>query len=343
MLQQTQVATVLPYYQRFIKAFPTVQTLARAPLQKVLKLWEGLGYYARARNLHKAARRVVRDWNGRLPSEIDLLQTLPGIGRSTAGAIASLAFGRRAPILDGNLRRVFARIQAIQTPINAPSVLKHLWGFSERILPRQNVDDFNQALMDLGATLCTPKKPSCVLCPVQDFCQAFRLGIQTEIPLSQQRKPLSRRHTAVAIVVRGNQVLITKRAERGLLGGLWGFPEVPISHANDFLWIKRRMKDLWGLEVKITLALEALDHTFTHLRMTYHPFLCHYVSGIPNHTPTCRWVLPDDFANYPFSSATHGILSQLPGLVNSYSESTEPILVAAEGSPWSSADSAKTD
>ncbi len=338
MLQQTQVATVLAYYQRFIKAFPTVQALARAPLQKVLKLWEGLGYYARARNLHKAARRVVRDWNGKFPSDLDRLQMLPGVGRSTAGAIASLAFGKQAPILDGNLRRVFVRILAIQTPINAPSVLKQLWGYSERILPRQNVADFNQALMDLGATICTPKKPSCVLCPVQDFCQAFRLGIQTEIPVSQQRKPLSHRHTAVAIVVRGNQVLITKRAERGLLGGLWGLPELPIPHASDFLWIKRRMQDLWGLEVKITLALEALDHTFTHLRMTYHPFLCHYVSGIPNHTSTCRWVFPDELADYPFSSATHRILSKLPGLVNSYPESPEPILVAAESRSWTSAD-----
>jgi len=340
MLQQTQVATVLPYYRRFIKVLPTVQALARAPLQRVLKLWEGLGYYARARNLHRAARQVVKEWKGKLSPDLTLLQRLPGVGRSTAGAIASFAFGKRAPILDGNLRRVFSRLLAIETSGKGHAVQQHLWDFSERILPRDNVAELNQALMDLGATICTPKKPSCLLCPVRDVCHAFRLGIQERIPLTTRRKALPHYHMAVAIIQRGQQVLIVKRAEKGLLGGLWGLAEVPIAHPpianpNDIQETKQALMDLWGIDVKMAQIMRPVDHTFTHLRMTYHPIVCHYISGSPQRTTICRWVSFQQLSDFPFPAAILKILrswgSSLTRLREaSYPEFIEPASLAAE-------------
>jgi A/G-specific adenine glycosylase len=340
MLQQTQVATVLPYYRRFIKVLPTVQALARTPLQRVLKLWEGLGYYARARNLHRAARQVVKEWKGKLPSDPALLQTLPGVGRSTAGAIASFAFGKRAPILDGNLRRVFSRLLAIETSGKDPAVQQHLWDFSERILPRDNGAELNQALMDLGATLCTPRKPSCLLCPVREVCHGFRLGIQERIPLTTRRKALPHHHRVAAIIQRGQQVLIVKRAERGLLGGLWGLAEAPVARppvarSDDIHEAERALMDLWGIEVKMAQIMRPVDHTFTHLRITYYPIVCHYVSGSPQRTTVCRWVSSGQLSDFPFPAAILKILrSWESGLTRlreaSYPEFIEPASLAAE-------------
>ena len=330
MLQQTQVATVLPYYQRFVKALPTVETLAHAPLQRVLKLWEGLGYYARARNLHRAAQQIIKRWNGKLPSDPAQLQTLPGVGRSTAGAIASLAFGKRAPILDGNLRRLFTRILAIESPLDSPSVQQQLWAFSERILPREEVARFNQALMDLGATICTPRQPDCLLCPVRDLCRAFHLGIQGIIPTGTHRKELPHRHMVVAIILRDGRLLITKRAEEGLLGGLWGLPEVPFSNRSSHPQIKQELLDLWGVGVNNIQSLESLDHSFTHFRMTYHPMLCHYVSGMLGGAVVFRWVSPQELSEFPFSSAMRKILTRLPSFEISYQELAEQHSLAAE-------------
>ena len=344
MLQQTQVATVLPYYRRFIKALPTAQALARAPLQRVLKLWEGLGYYARARNLRRAAQQVVKEWKGKFPPDPVLLQTLPGVGRSTAGAIVSLAFGKRAPILDGNLRRVFSRLLAIEAPVGSHAVQQQLWGFSERSLPRDHVAEMNQALMDLGATICTPKKPSCLICPVRDLCQAFRLGIQERIPLTTRRKAPTHRHMISAIILRGHQVLIIKRAEQGLLGGLWGFPEIPIVDPNDIHQSSQALLDLWGIEVKINQIMQPVDHTFTHLRMTYHPVVYHYISGTPQRGTICRWALFQELPDFPFPAATLKIFRSLEAVLPktsgnktpsrfreaSYPEIIEPVSLAAE-------------
>ncbi len=178
MLQQTQVTTVISYYGEFLRVFPSVKALARAPLQKVLKQWEGLGYYARARNLHRTAQIITNEWNGKFPADPGRLEMLPGIGRSTAGAIASLAFGRPAAILDGNLKRLFARLLCLRDSPKTPDALKKLWAFSERVLPRTDPGDFNQALMDLGATVCTLKRPSCGFCPLAEFCGASHAGLQ---------------------------------------------------------------------------------------------------------------------------------------------------------------------
>jgi A/G-specific adenine glycosylase len=312
LLQQTQVATVLPYFHRFTKRFPTVQALAQAKLQDVLKSWEGLGYYARARNLHRAAREVIRRWNGKIPSDPALLQSLPGVGRSTAGAISSLAFARQAAILDGNLRRVFARLLAIETPLNNPSIQQRLWNFSERILPRNGVAAFNQALMDLGATVCTPKKPACLRCPVESLCLASRKGIQQYIPARVRKKTLPHHHLVTPIIFRAKRILVVKREAKGLLGGLWGLPEVCIKNPSTPPQIRQALLDRFGLHVTMGQRMKCYDHTFSHFRMTYHPYLCQYVSGSPAREMATRWILPQALSELPFSSAMHRILAQLP-------------------------------
>src|SRR5437773_1381114 len=188
MLQQTQVETVLPYYERFLARFPNVEALANAKLDDVLKAWEGLGYYARARNMHKGAQYVVEMNGGELPGDVDSLRKIPGIGRYTAGAIASIAFGQDEPALDGNIRRVIARVCAVREDVHAPAVQEQLWSYAREVLPHGQAGDFNQALMDLGATICVARRPRCLLCPISAECQAYHHGWQDEIPLKVARE-----------------------------------------------------------------------------------------------------------------------------------------------------------
>lgn len=330
MLQQTQVSTVIPYYERFVDAFPTAQALARAPLHEVLKKWEGLGYYARARNLHRAAREVADRWGGEVPSELHLLQKLPGVGRSTAGAIASLAYGKRAPILDGNVKRVLARWLAVEAPLSDSSVLRRLWSHSEAILPHRQPDLFNQALMDLGATVCTPRRPSCPVCPLKDSCRAFNQGRAEELPIVLKRNPPARRHMGVAVIQKGKRLLLIRRPEQGLLGGLWGLPEVPLHAGRDPDRMEKGLFEQWGMRIRIVRPLEAVQHAFTHLRMTYHPFLCRHVSGSPDAEKVHRWVPRERLSDYPFSAATSRILNRLPALLYPEPDSLQDLPRAAE-------------
>jgi A/G-specific adenine glycosylase len=221
MLQQTRVDVVLDYYNRWIHAFPTVESLARAPFSRVLKLWEGLGYYTRARNLHKAAKLTTHQ---SVPTTAEEWQRLPGIGRYTAGAIASIAFGERAPLVDGNVARIFARVFGIRANVRKPPTQKRLWQIAEELLPATNVGDFNQALMELGALVCTPANPRCEVCPVRRVCVGFAHGQQNVIP---NRGPRRRRQAVthdVLLVRRDGQVLLRQRPETGLLAGLWELP-----------------------------------------------------------------------------------------------------------------------
>jgi A/G-specific adenine glycosylase len=332
MLQQTQVTSVIPYYERFLAAFPSVASLAKAPLKKVLKLWEGAGYYARARNLHKAAQMVMKELDGKIPSDPDLLRTLPGIGRSTAGAISSLAFGRRAPILDGNVRRVLCRLFGIRENPRKPAVEKDLWKLSEACLPSHSVDHFNQALMDLGATVCTPTKPSCLLCPVRGSCQAFRLGIQEKIPVKMQRPPLPHHQIAVAVVFRGDKLLIGQRPTDGLLGGLWGLPEVRTKNDSTASEeICRIFENETGLKLQALKILEPVIHTFTHLRMTFYPVLYRYQVGQLKEDQPWRWTGRSSLSGYPISVATRKILDQVSLADYIGHNIQESIPVAAEG------------
>ena len=224
MLQQTQVATVIPYFRRFTEHFPTVEALAAAPLDDVLKLWEGLGYYARARNLHRAARQVVAEFDGYLPDTVEELSKLPGIGRYTAGAIASIAFGRDAPVVDGNVKRVLCRVYAIRGDARQPAIQKKLWSLAAANLPKGKAGRWNEAMMELGATVCLPRSPRCDKCPLAGVCRARALGIQEKLPTKAAKKRLPHYDVTAAVIRKRGRVLIAQRPVGGMLGGLWEFP-----------------------------------------------------------------------------------------------------------------------
>ena len=264
MLQQTQVATVIPYYQRFMERFPTVSDLARAPVDEVLHLWTGLGYYARARNLHKAAQCVVADFGGIFPTNPEQLETLPGIGRSTAGAIASIAGGHRAAILDGNVKRVLTRFAAIEGWSGTTSVQRELWSLAESLTPSERVGDYTQAMMDLGATLCTRGKPECERCPLNERCQALAQDRVKELPHPRPKKVLPEKQTLMLIVRRGSEVLLQQRPPTGIWGGLYSFPETP------------DLRDLpqgWQLNTDRLKPLAPVRHTFSHYHLDITPIL----------------------------------------------------------------------
>jgi A/G-specific adenine glycosylase len=226
MLQQTQVSTVIPYFQRFMARFPDVATLAGAPEDDVLHLWTGLGYYARARNLQAAARIVVQQHRGELPADVETLCTLPGIGRSTAGAICSIAHGQRSPILDGNVKRVLARCFAVAGAANASSTLRELWTLAEALTPAERSATYTQAIMDLGATVCTRSRPACTLCPMHIDCLALRSGNPTAFPARKARRSVPERRCQMLVIRnRAGEFLLEKRPSPGIWGGLWSFPE----------------------------------------------------------------------------------------------------------------------
>ena len=223
MLQQTQVATVIPYFHRFLERFPTLKALADAPQQDVLRLWQGLGYYSRARNLQAAARMIVNDLKGQMPSTVDGLLNLPGVGRYTAGAIASIAFNRRALILDGNVQRVLCRLDAVMRDPRERETNKHLWNRAEEILPTKRIGDFNSALMELGAMICTPRNPQCLLCPVREHCDAFAAGVQERIPVAKKSTPTPLVHRRTYCIHHKNHWLIEQRPAKGRWAAMWQF------------------------------------------------------------------------------------------------------------------------
>lgn len=224
MLQQTQVATVIAYFQRFIGEFPTVHALARADEQQVLRQWQGLGYYRRARNLHAAAKMIVAEFDGKVPRDVDLLLQLPGVGRYTAGAIASIAYDTPAPIVDGNVDRVLARLLNLREPVDQPSVKKHIWALAEQLVPQKNAGDFNQSMMELGAMVCTPKSPKCLVCPLRDACVARAEGDAESLPIKlPKKKPVAVTHVVFA-VHRNGKYLFEQRPASGLWSNMWQLP-----------------------------------------------------------------------------------------------------------------------
>jgi A/G-specific adenine glycosylase len=269
MLQQTQVATVMPYYQRFLSVFPDVQSLAAAPIDAVLQLWSGLGYYRRAHLLHRAAREVVDRYGGAFPADAGTLATLPGIGRSTAAAIAAFAYGERGAILDGNVKRVLARHQGVAGYAGEPSVERALWTKAEALLPRAQIGPYTQALMDLGATLCMRSNPDCAHCPVADDCVARLQNRVDELPLPRPRKPLPQREIAVLLIVRGDEILLERRPPTGIWAGLWSLPEV--SCDTD---VAAYCRNRFGAQVTAGPALLPIEHAFTHFRLRLTPLPC---------------------------------------------------------------------
>lgn len=268
MLQQTQVRTVIPYFQRFVEALPTLESLAEASQDQVLALWSGLGYYSRARNLHACAKMCVERHAADLPSSLDDLAALPGIGRSTAAAIAAFAFGARGAILDGNVKRVLARYTAQAGYPGEPKVANALWANAERFTPYARANHYTQAMMDLGATLCTRSKPSCLICPLKAGCQAHLLGEETRYPEPKPRKTLPQRRTLMPLLANHEgAILLYRRPSSGLWGGLWSLPELDNLEQLDDLAYQH------GLRATDSQALDGLTHTFSHFQLAIEPWL----------------------------------------------------------------------
>lgn len=313
MLQQTQVATVLPYYGRWLAQFPNLETLAAADLQAVLKAWEGLGYYARARNLHRAAQHMVLQHGGTIPRDFEAMMALPGIGRTTAGGVLSAAFNLPYPILDGNVKRVLARLVALQLP--PTRALAHLWQLSDRILDRRQPRDFNQALMDLGATLCTRHQPACDRCPWQGHCRAYSLNLQQTIPMTAPKAPLPHKQIGVGVIWnQQQQILIDRRRQEGLLGGLWEFPGGKLEAGETIeACIRREILEELGILVEVGDRLCTVTHAYSHFKVTLHVHHCTYLSGDPQplECEEIRWVTLQTIGEYPFPKANIEIIEAL--------------------------------
>ncbi len=302
MLQQTQVATVVPYFRRWMARFPTVEALAAADEQDVLALWEGLGYYRRARALHQAARQIVAHHQGRLPADPQALQRLPGIGKYTAHAVASLAFGRDVPVLDGNVRRVLARVFAVEAPIDTAAGEKALWALAAQHLPPGRAADYNQALMDLGATICTPRAPRCAQCPVAGLCQAHRSGNPEAYPRKQRRQRQPHYTVVAAVIRRGGKVLIAQRPAEGLLGSLWEFPGGKVEHGETLeTALQREIREELDTEIAIEAPFGVYRHAYTHFKVTLHAFLCRPAGPAPRplQAQAVRWVPPAALGDFP--------------------------------------------
>lgn len=340
MAQQTRVETVVPYYRAWLEAFPTVEALAGADEGDVLKRWEGLGYYSRARNLHRAAQLVRERFGGRVPDTVAGLRELPGVGPYTAGAVASMAFGVAAPAIDGNVKRVFARL--FDDPKPAAS---RLTGWGEALVDPERPGDFNQALMELGATVCTPRSPTCMLCPVAEHCRALDEGTVAERPAPRKRRPVPHQDHAVLVAVRraaveeavpdpalgpgareggdgwhdpgGWRIRVERRPDEGLLAGMWAFPAVNVASPEDGdplrvaaleLAAERGMERRDGPPVRV---LEPVRHVFSHLSVTYHPYLVPVQGDKAEGAPPVAWIPPHEPAALAFPVAQQKILAQV--------------------------------
>jgi len=315
MLQQTRVKTVKPYFQRWMERFPDVQHLAQASLQEVLALWEGLGYYSRARNLHRAAQLLVAEHGGKLPSSAAGLRKLPGIGRYTAGAIASMAFKQDEPVLDGNIRRVLARLFNVTELYRSPAGERRLWTLAREHLPPGQAGDYNQALMDLGALVCTPRAPDCAHCPLSVICLARQMGIQEQRPRKAAKPRVPHYRVAAAVIHRGGEVLIAQRPNDGLLGGLWEFPGGKAMPGEDLAsCLQREIREELDVDIHIGKGMGVYRHAYTHFRVTLYAFTC----SLPKRrepraivAQALRWVALAELPDYPMGKIDRQIADKL--------------------------------
>ena len=308
MLQQTQVKKVLEYYQKFVNRFPDVESLAEATLQDLLKTWEGLGYYARARNLHKAAQVVVRDLAGEIPANYAAFRKLPGVGEYIAAAVQSIAFNGPYAVVDGNVKRVLARLFLIDAPINQSASTKIFQEKADLLLDHTAPGIFNQAMMELGATVCRPQSPTCIVCPVNTVCRAFQTARQEEFPVRQKSKPLPEYHIVAGVIHRGNRVLITQRKPEGLLGGLWEFPggKIGVKETPEQACV-RAIREETNLLVEPIEYLTRVKHGYTHFKIVMDVFHCDYRSGevVLNEAVDYRWIAADQIDQFPFPRSNH--------------------------------------
>lgn len=316
MLQQTRVEAVIPYFERWMRLFPDVRALAGASEQEVLNAWEGLGYYSRARNLHKAAKIVVDQHNGEIPRDLDELRKLPGIGRYTAGAIASIAFNMDVAALDGNIKRVYARLFDVSEPVDSPAGEKILWKLADENVPKGQAGDYNQALMDLGATICVPKNPRCLICPVMELCKARENGTQEQRPVMKPKKEVPHYVYAAGVVIKRGKVLLAQRPSKGLLGGMWEFPNGRVNGdpAKELakalkMGYKLRLRVKRGGSVQTREALGVVQHAYTHFKVTVHAFHCELIS-MP-HATNLKWVSLKELEDYPMGKIDRQIAQRI--------------------------------
>ncbi len=300
MLQQTQVTTVIPYYKNFLKSFPTIRHLAKANLSKVLKVWEGLGYYSRARNLHGASKIVLKHFHGKIPATLKDLLGLPGIGRSTAGAILSFAFQKEASILDGNAKRVLSRLFAVSGNPEKRKTEQLLWKISESLIPKGYSNPFNQALMDLGAMICTPKGPLCPRCPLHRFCKGSTSGKPERFPSKTIKRKTPHIRAVCPVIHKDGKVLLNQRPPKGLLGGLWEFPNWKIEgkqRSRLRLRLKNDIKKEMGLNVKVNESIGMFRQTYSHFKITLDVFTCEAFEWNSNG----KWVPIPELHLFPMS------------------------------------------
>lgn len=314
MLQQTQVATVIPFYERFLKIFPDVRALAGAKDNLLMKAWEGLGYYARARNLREAARVMVEKYNGELPASRDALLQLKGFGPYTAASVASLAFNEDCAAVDGNVMRVFSRVLVIESDISKAAAKREFQRIADSLVPAGRAGQFNEALMELGALICRPKNPDCERCPIRRHCRAYLENRVAEFPKKSKKGAIPHHQIVIGVVHKNGKVLIALRPVEGLLGNLWEFPGGKLK-ADESLetCCQREMLEETGLVVEVGERFSVVQHSFTHFRITLHAFHCSYVSGkaTPKTSQQIRWVKPTDLDNYAFPKANKKIIADL--------------------------------
>lgn len=327
MLQQTQVATVLPYYERWMTRFPDVAALAAASIDEVLKLWEGLGYYARGRRLHQAAQ-AIEAAGGAFPRALDEVMALPGVGRSTAGAICCFAYGMRTPLLDGNVRRVLARLSAEAEVVSRAAAQRRLWALSESLVAAaEDPQVLNQGLMELGALCCRPRQPDCEACPWQSHCRGRAKGDPTRFPVRAPRKAVPHHQIGVALIWRAGQLLVQRRPSEAMLGGLWEFPggkQEPDETIE--ACVARECHEELGVEVELGELRARVDHAYSHFKITLWAFDCRLLAGEPSAgaADELRWLAPGKLDELAFPTANRRILDALCA-------APEPLLRAAEG------------
>jgi len=315
MLQQTQVETVIPYYERFLSRFPTIEALARSSLREILKVWENMGYYSRAQNLYTTAKIISEQYDGQIPNTMEALECLPGVGHYTASAILCFAFGQQVPTVDGNVRRVLCRLYGIKAIMDQTRTRKQLLDIATKLVPKKRPSHFNQGLMDLGAIVCTPRKPSCHLCPLSKNCQALKLGLQDTLPNRRKRGPLPHKEMTAGIITDAQRrLLIVQRAMKGLLGGLWKFPggeRKPDETLKEAL--KRTVREELGIGIRVKEGITSVNHAYTHFRITLYAFRCVRQGGEPKAIGCThwRWVKPWGLRNFPFSKADRKIIKAI--------------------------------
>ncbi|MCL4833395.1 MAG: A/G-specific adenine glycosylase [Caldilineaceae bacterium] len=322
MAQQTRIATVVDYFARWMARFSTLESLAAAEQQEVLKLWEGLGYYSRARNLHRAAQMVMEEYGGEIPSSRTELLKLPGIGAYTAGAILSLAYGQAEPILDGNVKRVLARLWDIDRSIDETETTNELWRLAGEIVragPQGQAGEVNEGLMELGGLVCTPQNPRCLLCPLAAFCQSAQKGSQSQRPVRTPRKRTPHYQVAAAVIWEDapgrGRLLIAQRPQKGMLGGLWEFPggKQETEDADLPATLRREIREELEVEIAVGAPITTVQHAYTHFSITLHAFHARIVSGTPQSIgcDDWHWTTLDEIEKWPFPVTDQKIIAAL--------------------------------